>query len=415
MTAALLLFWIVTALLVQVAAAIAISTWRRGRTAANVPAAPLQAQQPAVGAWPGWRKFRVTRREFEDVAHTQCSFYLEPIDGVALPPFLPGQFLTFTLRVADTHAAQPGGERAVTRCYSLSEPPQPGRYRVTIKRVAASQGKPDAPPGVSSSHFHDQVREGDVLEVKAPAGRFFLDPDPNTPVVLIAGGIGITPLLSILGWCLGAQPGRDVHLYYGVRNSDVHAFKAQLDQWARQHPRFHLHVVYSRPGSNDVQGRDYQHAGHVDAALLRRTLPHGGHTFYACGPAPLMEDLVAALTAWGVPQHDIHHEAFGPASVRVARPEPALPGRDATLAFEVRFDTSGRTLEWNARDESLLDFAERHGVSVASGCRSGGCGTCETRLLAGSVHYATPPDHDVATGHCLLCVGTPAGALVLAA
>ena len=416
MTAALLLTWIVAALLLQLGAAIGFSAWRRGREVAKAPAATqLAAKQPAGGAWPGWRKFRVARREFEDAARTQCSFYLEPVDGVALPPFLPGQFLTFTMRVADPHAAQPGGQRDVTRCYSLSDQPHPGRYRATIKRVAPPQDKPDAPPGVSSSHFHDQVREGDVLEVKAPAGHFFLDAAPGVPVVLIAGGIGITPLLSMLGWCLDRQPGRDMHLYYGVRNSDVQAFKVQLEQWALRHPQFHLHVVYSRPGTADVQGRDYQHAGHVDATLLRRTLPHGRHSFYACGPAPLMESLVPALAAWGVPQHDIHFEAFGPASVRAASAEPAAAQRAAAPAFEVRFDTSGRTLEWTARDESLLDFAERHGVRVESGCRSGSCGTCETRLLAGSVRYAKPPDHDVAPGHCLLCVGTPACNLVLAA
>ncbi len=416
MTAAQLLTGIVAALLLQLVAGIGFSAWRRGRDGAKAPVAVQpNAKQPAAGAWPGWRKFRVARREFEDAAHTQCSFYLEPLDGVALPPFRPGQFLTFALQVADPLAARPGAQRAITRCYSLSAPPDPARYRVTTKRASPPQDRPDAPPGVSSNHFHDQVREGEVLEVKPPAGHFCLDTDPGVPVVLIAGGIGITPLLSMLAWCIDEQPGRDVHLYYGVRNSDVHAFKARLEQWAQQHARFHLSIVYSRPGPADVQGRDYQHAGHVDAALLQRTLPHGRHAFYACGPAPLMESLVPALAAWGVPQHDIHFEAFGPASVRAARPEPSTVDPTVTPALEVRFDTSGRTLEWNGRDESLLDFAERHGVRVESGCRSGSCGTCETKLLAGSVRYLSPPDHDVAPGHCLLCVGTPASNLVLAA
>jgi ferredoxin len=127
----------------------------------------------------------------------------------------------------------------------------------------------------------------------------------------------------------------------------------------------------------------------------------------------MMRTLVPALAEWGVPIADIHHEAFGPASVK-------LPGSDAAAVLsvsgvEVKFQRSARTLTWDGRDASLLDFAERHGIEVDSGCRSGGCGSCETRLLDGSVRYEHAPDHDVAAGHCLLCVGRPATSLVLEA
>ena len=160
-------------------------------------------------------------------------------------------------------------------------------------------------------------------------------------------------------------------------------------------------------------GRDYQHKGHVDVELLRRTLPHGRHQFYVCGPPAMMETLVPALAAWGVPVDDIHYEAFGPASVKL--PGAAAAALPTATGVEVRFQRSGRTLTWDAKDASLLDFAERHGVEVESGCRSGGCGSCETRLLEGSVHYDHAPDHDVAPGHCLLCVGRPSSPLVLEA
>lgn len=143
-----------------------------------------------------------------------------------------------------------------------------------------------------------------MLQVKAPSGHFFIDPDPQVPAVLIAGGIGITPMMSMLRWCLAEQPGRTLHLYYGVRHGGEHAFKLQLEQLADSHPNFHLSVVYSRPGPNDAPDRDYQHAGHVDIDLLRRTLPHGRHQFYVCGPAAMMESLVPALAPWGVPQPD---------------------------------------------------------------------------------------------------------------
>lgn len=161
---------------------------------------------------------------------------------------------------------------------------------------------------------------------------------------------------------------------------------------AGTHQNFHLNVVYSRPDPDDVHGRDYQHAGRVAIDLLRTTLPHERHQFYVCGPAPMMEALVPALAAWGVPETDIHFEAFGPASVRTARAAASQSASLLESPVEVQFLRSGRTLVWDGKDESLLDFAERHGVAIDSGCRSGSCGTCETRLESGSLHYEHQPD-----------------------
>ncbi len=127
----------------------------------------------------------------------------------------------------------------------------------------------------------------------------------------------------------------------------------------------------------------------------------------------MMETLVPALAAWGVPVDDIRYEAFGPASVKL--PGAGGAGVPTAAGVEVGFQRSGRTLTWDGKDASLLDFAERHGIEVDSGCRSGGCGSCETRLLEGSVNYEHAPDHDVAPGHCLLCVARPSSPLVLEA
>jgi uncharacterized protein len=413
MTAAQLLLWITAALLVQVAVGVAV-VWRRVQ---HNPAAVRPAAAPAArqidSAWAGWREFRVSKRHLEDVAQTQCSFHLQPVDAQVLPPFKPGQFLTFSLDIANQASDGADATRVVTRCYSLSDRPDPAHYRVTIKRVPAPAEPAGVPPGLSSNHFHDHVHEGDILRVKAPSGHFVIDPDPAVPVVLIGGGIGITPMMSMLRWCVAEQPQRTVHLYYGLRNSSEHAFKQVLEDLAAAHPLLRLNVVYSRPAPSDVQGRDYQHAGHINVDLLRRTLPHGRLPFYVCGPPAMMQTLVPALAEWGVPVADIHHEAFGPASIRLpGAPEgPTL----ATESFEIRFQRSGRTLVWGGRDASLLDFAERHGIEVESGCRSGGCGSCETRLAEGSVSYEDAPDHDVAPGHCLLCVGRPSSNLVLEA
>ena len=413
MTAAQLLAYITVALLLQLAAGVVWALWQRGSVpGASAPEANSDADsdvQPASpgsqGAWPGWRDFRVVRRAFEDAAQSQCSFYLQPVDGAPLTPFQPGQYLTFSLKLP--------ADRTLTRCYSLSDRPDPSGYRITIKRALPPPGQPTLPPGLSSNHFHDRVHEGDVIQVRAPAGQFFIDRDPSVPAVLVAGGIGITPMMSMLRWCLAEQPDRLVHLYYGVRNRADHAFKQVLEDLAARHPTLSLNVVYSDPGGDDLLARDYQHVGHVDVALLRRTLPHGRQQFYVCGPPAMMQSLVPALRDWGVQPGDLHHEAFGPAS---GRPTSVVSNEPATArgaAIEVRFGRSGRTLSWDGRDANLLDFAERNGLAVDSGCRSGSCGACQTRLLSGVVTYADKPDHEIPKGHCLLCVCKPQSALVL--
>jgi ferredoxin len=127
----------------------------------------------------------------------------------------------------------------------------------------------------------------------------------------------------------------------------------------------------------------------------------------------MMQSLLPALRGWGVDENDIHFEAFGPLAARPAGTATNEPPAAPAVALDIRLDRSGRTLVWNGQDANLLDFAERHGVAVEAGCRTGSCGTCETRLLSGTVHYAEQPDHDIAPGHCLLCVGTPQSALVL--
>ncbi|HOE40741.1 MAG TPA: 2Fe-2S iron-sulfur cluster-binding protein [Rhodoferax sp.] len=416
MTATLLLANILAAMLLQLLVLAGVAMWRRASstpaTGSPVPGDPVAATRSL--AWSGTRDFRVVRREYEDPAGSQCSFYLTPVDGAELPPFKPGQFLTFQLQptVADD---VPQRQRPITRCYSLSDQPDPRHYRITIKRVPPPASQPGLPAGLSSNHCHDHVQVGDVLQVKAPSGHFHLDVASLAPVVLVGGGIGITPMMSMLRWCQAEQPGRTVHLFYGLRNSAEHAFKQTLEQLASTHSQVHLNVVYSQPGPDDVLGRDYQHTGHITVALLRQQLPLGAYQFYVCGPAPMMEALVPELLAWGVPQQDVHFEAFGPASVRL--PVASMPPAAilTSTPLEVRFARSGRTLPWDGQQSNLLDFAERHGVAVDSGCRSGGCGSCETRLRKGTVSYASAPDHDPAPGHCLLCVATPTSDLELEA
>ncbi len=404
MSASLLLAYVSAAIVLQVGVAIAVALWRRKHPAASQTAVPRVAL-PTAGAWGGWREFRVARREYEDRAHTVCSFHFEPVDGAPLPPFVAGQFLTLAVPISR--------EQTLTRCYSLSDGTNAGSYRISVKRVPAPVGRPDLPAGAASKQLHDHLQVGDFVRAKALAGRFVVAPQPSTPVVLIAGGIGITPLLCMLRSGLAAEPNRAVHLYYGVRQGAEHCFAKELEALARQHPNFHSHVVYSQPGPNDVIGRDFQHVGHVDVDLLRRTLPAGRHRFFVCGPPAMMASLIPALAQWGVLPGDIHHEAFGPATARFAQTSSRAEAPRPSLSLEVVFRKSARTLVWDGTDANLLEFAARNDLSIASGCRSGSCGTCEVELISGTVRYPEEPDHEISPGRCLLCVGVPVSPLEL--
>ncbi len=345
-------------------------------------------------------------RDNEDDATSQVSFYLVPVDGKPLAPYRAGQFLTFQFELPNLE----GTFGPVTRCYSLSDRHAPDAYRITVKRIAAPLDQPDLPPGLVSNYFHDGVVPGTVIQVRAPAGAFVLGDDPNVPVVLIAGGIGITPLFAMARAALAATPERAIHLFYGVHDSRDLVFGTDLAELAARHPNFRLKIVQSCPLPDAANAAPDYEIGFIDVALLRRLLPHGQHHFYICGPPPMMASLVPALRDWGVAGDAVHYEAFGPASIESA--ESIAPvALETPLA--VQFVEAKRTLSWTGEDTNLLDFAERHGLAVAFGCRSGSCGTCETAVLSGEVRYAQVPSFDVAPGHCLPCIGAPVGDLVL--
>jgi ferredoxin-NADP reductase len=396
---------IVATLLIETSLVIAwVASRRHAGARPSVVTAPSRAVERS--AWQGTRPFRIIRRNYEDRAQGQCSFHLAPVDGEPLPPFEAGQFVTVELELDDAQ----GGKRAVTRCYSLSDRHDPSAYRLTVKRILAT--RPELPAGLVSSYLHDRAAVGTVVHLRAPSGRFVLAEDDGVPSVLIAGGIGITPLLSIARDALERRPHSEVHLFYGTRNSRETAFLPELHELSHAFERFHLMIVHSRPDPDEQPGRDDYETGLIDVPLLRRVLPHGRHRFYLCGPPPMMASLAPALRAWGVSPGDLRYEAFGPASVASAEDLSPSP---LTEPLEIRFTDSGQTLTWDGCDTNLLDLAERHGVVVQSGCRSGSCGTCETEIVSGEVDYVVPPSFDVAPRHCLLCVATPRTALVLAA
>ena len=360
-------------------------------------------------SWNGNRKFTIDRKVME--AKDICSFYLKPHDGKPLAPFLPGQYLTFQLRIPD----QP---KAVIRCYSLSDSPvNRDHYRVTIKRLGPPPDSPDSPPGLSSSYFHDQLEEGDIVDVRAPAGHFFLDEAAEKPVVLIAGGVGLTPLWSMLNAICDSGIPRETWFFYGVTNRSDHAMHARMAEIKREFDNVRVVVCYSRPTDSCVRDRDYDHEGYVDVALIKSLLPSSNYEFYVCGPPPMMEAVTNDLKAWGVPESDVNFEAFGPATVKRKAPSSSVREAAATAeggeGLEVQFARSGKRLSWSPDQGSLLDLAEAHDISIESGCRAGNCGTCVTAIKEGTVSYLSEPGAEPGEGSCLACIAVPSSRLIL--
>lgn len=408
MTGVALLTYISAALLAQITAGIVVAAFRYRRAHGQYAEDTASHRGSAHAAWEGIRAFRVRSRTREDRAESQISFILEPVDVQPLVPYLAGQFLTLQIDLP----GDCGVVRTVTRCYSLSDSPDPLCYRITVKRAAPPTDRPDLPAGLVSGYLHDIAAAGTILQVRAPAGVFVLDDDASAPVVMIAGGIGITPLFAMARSALALAPKRAIHLFYGVRDASEIVFEGDLAALQERHPDFHVIIVESCPKGGDCGCGLSRATGFIDIALLSRTLPAGRHRVYLCGPPAMMAALIPALRAWGVASDDLHYEAFGPASIGMAgTPEVEL----LTAPLAVQFARSGRTIDWTGEDANLLDFAERHGVDMPSGCRAGSCGSCETKIISGTVRYAQPPTFDVAPGHCLACIAAPTDALVLGA
>lgn len=362
-----------------------------------------EAEQSRL-VWNGYRKFTVAKKvlECEDV----YSFYLAPHDGKPLPPFKPGQYLTFSLNL-------PGQAKPVIRCYSLSDSHRKEGYRVTIKRALPPPDCADGKPGIASSYFCDCVKDGDILDVKAPGGHFFLDLGKERPVVLISGGVGITPMISMLNAILESGSKREVWFFFGARNRSEHILKDYAEKIARDHDNVRIQVCYSRPGKEDKQGVDYQHAGRVTVDLFKQLLPSNNYDYFLCGPGAFMKNITDDLSAWGVPDSCVFFEAFGPATVKKSAPKPGATAAAPAASIDVIFSKSGKTIHWRPEVATLLDLAEENGIKIEAGCRAGNCGTCLVAIKSGSVDYVTEHGAAAEEGSCLTCICKPKANLVL--
>jgi ferredoxin-NADP reductase/MOSC domain-containing protein YiiM/ferredoxin len=356
------------------------------------------ASPPPV--WQGFRTLTVTGidRESDSVR----SVRLADPDGVPLPGARPGQYLTLRIQPDDQH-------RSVLRNYSLSGPPDAGYYRISVKHEL---------DGTASGYLHTHLRVGDQLQIAAPRGTFILDPS-QAPVLLISAGIGATPELAMLHALAQEHSEREIWWLRGARSSREDCFAAEARALLASLPNVRTHICYSRPASTDLEGRDFDSAGRLSAALLAELDPPRDAEAYLCGPIPFMEETSAALAAAGLDVSRIHTEPFGPAPgqtpgiaatpARTPHPPAGKPGNGPTIEFA----RSNLAIPWSDDYASLLELAEACDVPVRWSCRTGVCHTCETTVISGEVDYSPDPVEPPAEGSALICCARPPDDVVL--
>jgi len=362
--------------------------------------AGLTSPEQMVTAAPGFRPLKVARMDRE--SSSVVSLVLELVDGRPLTVPLPGQFVVLRLRPkAD---APP-----VLRSYSLSDLPDAGRYRITIK---------EEPHGIASTYLSTQLRTDDVLDVSEPRGAFILR-GGDLPVVLLSAGVGVTPVMAMLH-ALAAQPSpRPVWWIYGARNRLDHPFAREARDLLAKLPHARSYVQYSRPDATDRLSVDFDAAGRLTVTVLEKLGVPRESDFYLCGPSAFLEDFTAGLTGWGVARNRVHTEIFGsgksitPGVKKVPLRLPHVPAGSPGEGPRISFARAGLAVSWDPKFQSLLELAEACDVPVRWSCRTGVCHTCECGLISGSVKYDPEPLEPPAAENVLICCSRPREDLVI--
>jgi len=192
-----------------------------------------------------------------------------------------------------------------------------GKTVKPVKREAAPADQPQAPAGAASGWLHDHARAGTVLQVAPPAGDFVLDAAED-PVVLVSGGVGLTPLVSMLETIAGSGERPPTWFVHGTQNSRVHAMAERVRTLAAQAGDISLAAFYAEPEAGDVRGEHFDEQGFITLDWLKANTPFEQAVFYLCGPRPFLRALVSGLAAAGGEPARIRYEFFGPADELLA-------------------------------------------------------------------------------------------------
>jgi nitric oxide dioxygenase len=253
-----------------------------------------QAAETKEGGWKDYKTFSVVRKVQE--SDVIASFYLKPVDGSQISGFLPGQYISVRVNI-------PGCEYTHIRQYSLSDSSNDKYYRITVKREADDQ----KPEGAVSNYLHDHVAEGDSIEISAPAGEFVLNMESGKPLVFISGGVGITPLMSMLKTAAEKQPGRKITFIHAARNGQHHAFREETAALGAD-----TFICYEQPAEEDRALQRFNKEGYVTAEWLQDIIPDKDADYYMCGPVPFMKSIYRSLKEIGIDEEAVHYEFFGP-------------------------------------------------------------------------------------------------------
>ena len=320
------------------------------------------------------------------------TFRLAMPDGSPLPfAYEPGQFATLTLH-PEGHAD------GIKRSYTIASSPSQRDYlELTIKRE---------PQGLCSRFMHDVVNVGDALQVKTPLGRFYFNGTTADRVVLMAGGVGITPMMSALRYLTAhCWPG-DIHLLFCVKTPDDIIFHEEIERITAQFDNVQTHISVTQPGDTGWAGP----TGRLTAEVIRSVVPDiARYPVHICGPQAMMDASKAALLSLGVPETEIKTEAFGTDAKRaLASAPPPVPSAEAAT-FDVRFTRSEKSAAITA-NQTVLDAADAVGVSIDQSCLAGTCGTCIVKLASGEVEMAIEDalePQEKAAGYILACQAKP--------
>jgi ferredoxin-NADP reductase len=318
-------------------------------------------------------------------------------NGRELRAALPGQYVV--LRLQRSAVSPP-----LFRSYSLSGPPSPEQYRISVKIE---------PNGAGGTYLRDVVRVGDVLEVSEPRGSFILE-SGGRPVVFLSAGIGATPVLAMLHSLATSRSTRQVFWLYGTRDREHHPFAAEVRGLIVSLANGRSVVCYSRPGTGDQIPEDFNAAGHLSRTVIDNVGVPREADVYLCGPVAFMAAMKAALALSGVAPERIHVELFNgsepmtPGVVGAGTRAPHISERDAGTGLLVSFARSGIAAHWNVSAyQSILELAEACDVPVRWSCRTGVCHSCESGLVSGRVVYGPEPLDQPAEGNLLVCCSQP--------
>ncbi|PTQ12139.1 NO-inducible flavohemoprotein [Sphingomonas oleivorans] len=239
------------------------------------------------GGWTGWRRFVIAERRRE--SETITSFILRPEDGGPVLRHKAGQYLTFRFDAA--------GRPGLKRNYSISSAPNGDHYRITVKRE---------PAGEASRFLHDEAAVGTIVECTPPAGDFFLSDAPERPIILLSGGVGLTPMVSMMEVIAERHQAVPTWYVHGTTNRSTHALDTHVRGLARRHGAASVTTFYEQAADGDAL------AGFVTLEWLRANTPLADADFYLCGPRPFLRAFVTGLAEAGVRPSRIHYELFGP-------------------------------------------------------------------------------------------------------